>query len=338
MDDFVIGDLTDAPITFDTNTNTNTNTNTKQKLLITGGNGLVGNAIRDISIQYEGKYEFFFLSSSDCDLTDYECTLSLFKSIKPDIVIHLAACVGGLYKNMNYKVDMFEKNIMINMNVLRSCHHANIDRVICMLSTCIFPDNTTYPINEHMLHDGPPHYSNDAYAYAKRMMEVHCRAYNDQYKRNYSCIIPTNIYGNHDNYSLEDGHVIPSLIHNCYLAQKHNLDFEVRGTGKALRQFILSTDLAHGIMQNIDRDQCENMIISTSDEITIGEVARLIAAEFDYEDRIVFNSDYSDGQYKKTANNAKFLSLNPGFKFTNFKVGIRDAVDFFIENYNTCRK
>jgi GDP-L-fucose synthase len=329
MADFIIGDLTET---------LDDTIYTKPKLLITGGNGLVGSAFKEIAHQYEDKYDFIFLSSSDCDLTDYECTLSLFQSIRPKIVIHLAACVGGLYKNMNYKLDMFEKNVLINMNVLRSCHLTDIDRVICMLSTCIFPDDTEYPINEHMLHDGPPHYSNDAYAYAKRMMEVHCRAYNDQYGRNYSCIIPTNIYGKHDNYSLEDGHVIPALIHKCYLAKKNNVDFEVRGTGKPLRQFILSTDLAHGIMQNIDRDHCANMIISTSEEITIGEVACLIAAEFDYEHHVKSNSNYSDGQYKKTADNSKFLSMNPGFNFTDFKVGLRDAVKFFVENYDTCRK
>jgi len=187
-----------------------------KKILITGSSGLVGNAFRKIAQDYE--YEFIFSTSSDCDLTNYEKTYEYFNLVKPNYVIHLAACVGGLYKNMNFKVDMLEKNLLINFNVLKCCHQVNVDKCICILSTCIFPDNTTYPIDETMLHNGPPHTSNDAYAYAKRMMEIHCRAYNEQYNTNFSCIIPTNIYGPHDNFSLEDGHVIPALIHRCYLA------------------------------------------------------------------------------------------------------------------------
>lgn len=121
---------------------------------------------------------------------------------------------------MNYKVDMLEKNVLINFNVIKCSYEVQVEKLICMLSTCIFPDKTTYPIDETMLHDGPPHTSNHAYAYAKRVLEIHCRAYNEQYNTNFCCIIPTNIYGPHDNYSLQDGHVIPALIHKCYLAKK----------------------------------------------------------------------------------------------------------------------
>jgi GDP-L-fucose synthase len=152
-------------------------------ILITGGSGLVGSAIRNISLDYN----VIFLSSKDCDLTNYTNTLYTFTTFNPDYVIHLAACVGGLFKNMAYKVDMFEKNIIINTNVLKVCHEIKVKKVISCLSTCIFPDKTTYPIDETMLHNGPPHTSNDAYAYAKRMLEVQSRAYQEQYNYKSRC-------------------------------------------------------------------------------------------------------------------------------------------------------
>ena len=261
-------------------------------ILITGSSGLVGNAFQKISKEYEN-YEFIFSTSLCCYLINYEDTLNYFHKTKPDYVIHLAANVGGLYKNMNHKVDMLEKNLLINFNVLKCCHKVNVEKCICMLSTCIFPDNTTYPIDESMLHNGAPHSSNYAYAYAKRMMEIHCRTYNEQYKTNYSCIIPTNIYGPFDNFSLEDGHVIPSLIHKCYLAKEKGIPFEVLGSGKPLRQFIYSEDLARLIMETIEMLHCENLIISTNEEYSIREVSLLIAKEFNYENMIIFNNHHS---------------------------------------------
>ena len=214
------------------------------------------------------------------------------KKIKPDFVIHLAAYVGGLFKNMNFKVDMYEKNTLMNCNVLKCCHEIGVKKLVSCLSTCIFPDKTTYPINESMLHNGPPHSSNDAYAYAKRMLEVQSKAYQEQYKDNFICVIPTNIYGENDNYSLEGGHVIPALIHKCYLAKQNKEKFVVRGTGKPLRQFIYSTDLAKLIMWVLESyDEKDSIILSVSEEeeMSIGDVARLVSKEFDYEHMMTFD-------------------------------------------------
>lgn len=309
----------------------------KKIILVTGSNGLVGNAFKKVSTKYDN-YNYVFSRSSDCDLSNYYETLEYFKKIRPHIVIHLAACVGGLYKNLNFKVDMLEKNLLINFNVLKSCHFVNVEKCICMLSTCIFPDKTVYPINEAVLHDGPPHFSNDAYAYAKRIMDIHCRAYNEQYKTNYSCIIPTNIYGPHDNFSLKDGHVIPALIHKCHLAKENGIPFEVLGSGKPLRQFIYSEDLAEIILRSFEKMTCENLIISNEQEYSIRDIANIIAKEYQYEDNIVFNESYSDGQYKKTADNSKMKQLVPNYEFKDISDGIRESVAFFVNNINYCRK
>lgn len=309
------------------------------KILITGGSGLVGYGIKQIEKNYG--HEFVFLSSKDCDLSNLEQTKSMFELQKPDCVIHLAAYVGGLFKNMNYKVDMYEKNTLINFNVLKCCHDFKIKKVVSCLSTCIFPDKTTYPINETMLHNGAPHTSNDAYAYSKRMLEVHSKAYQEQYGDNFVCVIPTNIYGENDNYSLEDGHVIPSLIHKCYLAKQQNKKFIVRGTGKPLRQFIYSQDLAQLIVwvtENYDDKESLILSVGENDEVSIEHVAREIAKAFDYEHKMDFDSSFSDGQFKKTADNNKLVNLYGEYEFISIQEGIHKSVNWFIENYTNCRK
>ena len=315
-----------------------------KRVLITGGFGLVGSAVQSVSLEYASQYEFVFVKSRDYDLSSMEQTKSMFEKYKPEFVIHLAACVGGLFKNMNHKVDMLERNLMINYNVVKCSHDYGVEKLVACLSTCIFPDKTTYPINESMLHDGPPHTSNDAYAYAKRMLEIHCQAYRENYGSNFVCVIPTNIYGPHDNYSLEDGHVIPSLIHKCHNAKIANESFVVRGTGKPLRQFIYSVDLAKLILfslKNVDR---ENIILSVPEiqEVSIEYVARLIARAFNYESFMVFDDSFADGQYKKTADNSKLMNLfylmNESFEFTHMEHGIQSSVDWFVENYEIARK
>lgn len=309
------------------------------KVLITGGTGLVGYGIQQISSQYN--HEFVFLSSKDCDLTNYENTLNMFQKHQPDYVIHLAAYVGGLFRNMNYKVDMYEKNTLMNCNVLKCCHECKVKKVVSCLSTCIFPDKTTYPIDETMLHNGPPHFSNDAYAYSKRMLEVQSKAYQEQYGDNFICVIPTNIYGENDNYSLENGHVIPALIHKCYNAKQNNTKFVVCGTGSPLRQFIYSRDLGKLILWALEEyHEKDSIILSVGEkeEVSIKEVATFIAKEFDYSHMMEFDTSFSDGQFKKTANNSKLISLYKNLEFTSLEKGLQNSIQWFVNNIKKCRK
>jgi GDP-L-fucose synthase len=313
--------------------------NEKIKVLVTGGNGLVGSAIKSIQNNYQ--YEFIFLSSSECNLLDWNQTIQYFEQNRPDYVIHLAANVGGLFKNMNNKVDMLESNLLINLHVLKASHQTKVKKLVACLSTCIFPDKTTYPINETMLHNGPPHWSNDAYAYAKRILEIQCKAYQDQFGDNFICIIPTNIYGPHDNFNLLDAHVIPALIHKCYLAKEKGEQFIVAGSGKPLRQFIYSEDLAKLIMfvleNYLDKDSII-LSVSESDEVAIKDVAYLIAKNFNYENNLIFDETKADGQYKKTADNSKLINLVGDFNFTDINKGIEKTINWFLNNYDSCRK
>ena len=309
------------------------------KILVTGGTGLIGKALLQVSNGDSNTWKF--LSSKDCNLLDFNNVDNLLMDFKPDYIVHLAAEVGGLFKNIEQKVKMLENNVLINFNVLKSANKNNINNVMCCLSTCIFPDKVEYPIGESSLHDGPPHDSNYAYAYAKRLLDIHCRTYKEQYNRNYFCIIPTNIYGPNDNFNLLDAHVIPALIHQCYLAKKNNTPFCIKGSGMPLRQFIYSIDIAKCIYHLIFNYKDEKPIIlsvSEKDEVSIGTIAKLIANEMNYTN-IIFQTEYQDGQYKKTVSNDYLISILPDtFKFTSMEIGLSETIKWFNNNYDNIRK
>lgn len=148
---------------------------------------------------------WIFLSSKDGDLRDCADTEAIFAKHQPTHVIHLAAMVGGLFANMAKKVEFYRENTLINDNVMECCRKFKVQKLVSCLSTCIFPDKTTYPIDETMVHEGPPHPSNEGYAYAKRMVDVMNRCYAEEYGCNFTSVIPTNIFGEHDNFSIRGG-------------------------------------------------------------------------------------------------------------------------------------
>jgi GDP-L-fucose synthase len=311
----------------------------KKIVLVTGGSGLVGQGIKSICQTYENEYTFIFLSSKDCNLLDSRDTEKNFKKIKPNLVIHLAAHVGGLFKNMNQKVKMLEDNLIINTNVLQCAYKYKVEKLVACLSTCIFPDLVQYPINESMLHDGPPHHSNDSYAYAKRILEIQCSAYNKEKGTRFICVVPTNVYGEHDNYNLEDSHVVPALIHQCYLAKQTGEPFIVKGSGKPLRQFIYSGDLGDIIVRVLkEYQETESIIVSPSVEYSIRDIVNIISKKFEYRN-IKFDETFSDGQYRKTVCNTRLLNFLGGkYNFISLEEGIPKTIDFFISNYSSIRK
>jgi len=315
--------------------------NPGELVLVTGGTGLYGSAIRHV-VEEEGMdlNQWYFASSKDADLRDAVSTAALFERLKPTHVIHLAAMVGGLFKNMKYKVEFYRENMLINDNVMECSRKHNVVKLVSCLSTCIFPDKTTYPIDETMVHNGPPHDSNAGYAYAKRMIDVMNKCYKDEYDCNFTSIIPTNIYGPADNYSIDGGHVIPGLIHKCFMAKRDGTDFVIWGSGTPLRQFIFSHDLARltiWVMREYHSADPIILSVGEEDEVAIKDVAGYIAEAMDFKGNVVFDTSKADGQFKKTANNAKLRGLND-FQFTPMKEGIKQACDWFVANYETCRK
>ena len=303
----------------------------ENKVLVTGGYGLVGSEFK--------KSNFIPLSSSEADLRIREDVDNIFKTIKFDSVIHCAGKVGGLGGNMNNKGQFFYDNIMINTNVIESARVHGIKKLVAFLSTCVFPDKVEYPLTESKIHLGPPHFSNDAYAYAKRMADVQIRSYKEQYGLNYKSVIPTNIYGPNDNYDIVNGHVIPSLIHKCFLARENNTDFTIWGTGTPLREFIFSRDVAkltEWVLDNYEEN--EPIILSTSEEISIKEVVGVITEIMNFKGNIKWDSSKPDGQFKKPSDNSKIKNYLPDFKFTPLYDGLKETIEYFEKNYTFLRK
>ncbi|NXS68102.1 FCL synthase, partial [Pandion haliaetus] len=295
-------------------------------------------------------------------------TKALFEQHKPTHVIHLAAMVGGLFKNIRYNLDFWRRNIYINDNVLHSAYETGVQKVVSCLSTCIFPDKTTYPIDETMIHNGPPHSSNFGYSYAKRMIDIQNRGYFEQHGCRFTAVIPTNVFGPHDNFNIEDGHVLPGLIHKVYLAKQTGSALTIWGTGKPRRQFIYSLDLARLFLWVLrEYDEVEPIILSgksclhistpapfqedggtatimpfstvgEEDEVSIREAAEVIVEAMNFRGELVFDTTKADGQLKKTASNAKLQRYLPGFQFTPFRQAVKETCTWFSTNYANARK
>ena len=298
--------------------------------LVTGSDGLVGSALQRL-LKDES---FYFANRNSADLTDFDSTLKLFRAIKPARVIHLAALVGGIGGNLMHSGEYFRTNILINLNVLEAAREVGVQKLVSFMSTCIFPQDSTYPLTVEQLHLGSPHPSNFGYAYAKRMLEVQSRAYREQWGLDYVVAIPTNIYGPNDNWSLTEGHVVPSLIHRAYLAKENNQPLTVWGTGNPLREFIYSADVANLAIRLLDSYSSPNPIILTSGiETSIGETVSLISEAMSFDGDIIYDSSKPDGQYRKPSDPSALKEFAPDFAFTLVKDGIDQTVDWFLSNY-----
>ena len=315
----------------------------KKRILVTGGSGLVGYAIRKISTTEESREdeEWIFVSSDDADLTDNTATMALFERIKPTHVIHLAAIVGGMFYNMKHRLDLFRKTFQINDNVLLASHHTGVTKVITCLSTCILPAKTTYPVDESMVHNGPPHDSHIGQGYARRMTDVLNHAYNQQHGCLFTSVISSNVFGPNDYYSIEDGHVLPGLMHKVWIAQKTGQPLVVWGTGKPRRQFIYSLDLARlfiWAMRHYEEIDPIILTVDEEDEVSIKEAAEMVVEAMNFTGGVIYDTSKADGQLKNTASNAKLRKLRPEFKFTPFRQAIKDTCNWFISNYDIARK
>ena len=301
------------------------------KILVTGGNGLVGRS-------FNGP-QFIKISTKDGDLKERSVAKEIIDSHNPDGIIHCAAKVGGIMGNTNYPGDFYHDNIMMNTNVIEEARKKGIKKLIFFSSTCVFPDKVEYPLSPEKIHLGPPHNSNYAYAYAKRMGQVQIQAYREQYGVNYFTVIPCNIYGPGDNYNLENGHVIPSLIHKMYLAKQNNTDFVVWGSGSPLREFIFSEDVAELTMMLYEKyDGVDPVILSTSEEISIKDIVLMIAEIFEFKGNVIFDSEKPDGQLRKPSDNSVIKTMFPDYKFTPIEIGLRKSISWFIKNYENIRK
>ena len=317
------------------------------KIVVTGGTGMVGSYIKDIVRVKYPEHEFKFLSRLDCELTDRKKTLLYFKTYKFDYIIHLAAAVGGLYKNMNDKIFMFSENIKINENVLEACHKNNVKRGIFCLSSCVYPAKPSrFPMTEEMLHESPPHFSNEGYSYSKRMLEMQTRAYNKKHGCQFICATPVNLYGKYDNFNLVDGHFIPMIMHRFFKEKQFRHDypggnFEAYGTGEPLRQFLYAGDFAEIILSllfHYEGDE-RHIICCNDNEWKIRDIVHKLVDVMEIpRDHVKWLTEKADGCMKKTVSNEKLKSILKDFNFTEINKGLEITYDWFKENYNNIRK
>ena len=309
------------------------------KILITGANGLVGSQFNKDVVKIDSKICDLKNTKSVFDLFSEYTNYDIKKDDAIDRVIHCAGKVGGVKKNMNNKGSMFYDNIMINTNVIEASRVYGIKKLVAFLSTCVFPNNIEYPLTEEKIHLGQPHNSNDAYAYAKRMSDIQIRAYKEEYGLNYTSVIPTNIYGINDNFDIENGHVLPSLIHKCYLARENKTDFIIWGSGKPLREFIYNKDVAKLTEWVLNEyNESTPIILGNSIEISIRDIVDLIVKEMNFKGTVIFDTTKPEGQFRKPSDNSKLMSYLPNFKFTPIEEGLKETIEWFENNYNNIRK
>ncbi len=321
------------------------------RVLVTGGTGMVGRHLMyHVKTSMEDRDEFVFLSSKDCDLRNKADVEKLFSNTEYDAVVHLAARVGGLYDNMAHNAKMFNDNMMMNMNVMSAAFESGVKRGIFCLSSCVFPAETDLPMTEAQLHTGKPHHSNRGYAYAKRMVEVLADIYNEN-DAEYICVSPVNLYGAFDNFNIDQGHVIPGLMHKMKLANDNEGQVVVWGTGIAYRQFIHAGDLARAIICllfdkevnggtfNICRE-CEDQDgTMRPEEHTIKEVVSILGDLMGLsEEQITYDATKSDGILRKTVTAKKFYERYPHFQFMSLDDGLAHTVRWFNANFESARK
>lgn len=297
---------------------------------ITGGHGLVG---KEITFGLKP-------SKNELNLLDLENVKKYIQINNISNIAHIAALVGGVKSNTDWVYDYFSYNMRMNLNILECCKEFNIKQSIFVISTCAFPKEAPLPLHEESLHDGEPHYTNYGYAYSKRMLEVGSRSLKQQYNLNSLCIIPCNLYGKNDNYNLNSGHVIPSLIHKCYLAKQNNTTFEIWGSGKAEREFIYAKDIADIIKKLFDLNTELNgtMIISPDNIYTIEEIVEKIVKKMKFNGKVYFDKSKPEGILKKNSNNSRFRNYFSNYKFTDLDTGLDLTIDYFLNNYEHLRK
>lgn len=307
--------------------------NKDAKVYVAGHRGLVGSAIVR-NLQDKGYTNIIGRTHKELDLTNQEAVRRFFQEEKPEYVFLAAAKVGGIHANNTYPADFIYDNLMIQNNVIKAAHDFKVKKLLFLGSTCIYPKMAPQPIREEYLLSGYLEETNEAYAVAKIAGLEMCKFFKRQYGDNFISCMPTNLYGPNDNFDLNNSHVMPALIRKFHEAKVNNaMQVEVWGTGKPLREFLYVDDMADAcvyLMENYDGEGHVN--IGTGEEVSIGELAKLVKEVVGFEGELVFNTDKPEGTPRKLTDVNRLHSLGWKHK-VDLKNGVRFAYDWFKENY-----
>jgi len=299
-------------------------------LLVTGGTGLVGHALQKI---YP---DAIYVGSNDYDLTKEKEVKAMFEKYKPTKVIHLAANVGGITKNINYPADLLYQNVLMNTFVVHYAYKYNVEKLIGVLSNCSYPDIAkSYPMKEEYFYDGPPQSTNFAYAHSKRVLGVQIESCRKQYGCNFLSVIPCNLYGPYDNFDKKHGHFVAALIRKIHETKINNgKTIQLLGTGKPLRQYLFSEDLAKILVMLTEKYDWEGPvnIAPKNENPSIKEIAEIALKAMNANDiKIAFDNKSPDGQYRKDISIEKLLGIIGDFKFTSLFEGIKKTYEWYLK-------
>ena len=296
-------------------------------LLVTGGTGLVGHALQKI---YP---DAIYVGSDDYDLTKEKDVKAMFEKHKPTDVIHLAAKVGGITENINHPAEFLYQNVLMNSFVIHYAYRYKVKKLIATISNCAYPDVAkTYPMTEDQLHDGLPAVTNLPYGYAKRLLEIQIKAYRKQYGCNFCSLIPCSVYGPFDKFEEDKGHFLAAIIKKIYYANKNNEKIiKLLGTGRPLRQYIYSEDLAKILLILLDKyDEDKPINIAPKENLSIKDIAETaVKATNSTHLKIEFDKSSPDGQYRKDLGSNKLFNIIGNFEFTSLEEGIGKTYEWF---------
>lgn len=312
--------------------------NKDAKIYIAGHRGLVGSAIHR-KLMKDGYTNLVVRTSKELDLRDKEQVDSFFEEEKPEFVFVAAAKVGGIVANNEFPADFIRDNLMIQTNVIDASYRNQVEKLLFLGSTCIYPKLAPQPLKEEYLLTGPLEPTNDAYALAKIAGIKMCQSYNKQYGTNYISAMPTNLYGENDNFDLQSSHVMPALIRKFHEAKLSNQpSVEVWGTGTPKREFLYSDDLADAcvyLMNHYNDDEIIN--IGVGEDVSIKELAETVQLVVGFKGELKFDTTKPDGTPRKLVDTTKINQLGWKAK-VELEDGIRKAYDWFLNNTDKLEK
>ncbi len=307
-----------------------------KRVVVTGGAGFLGkNVVK--KLKAEGCNDVFVPRSKDYDLVDMDSVKKLYKDANPNIVIHLAAVVGGIGANSEHPGQFFYDNLMMGAQTMEIGRQHGLEKFVAMGTICCYPKFTPIPFKEDDLWNGYPEETNAPYGLAKKMLLVQSQSYRQQYGFNSIFLMPVNLYGPGDNFNPCSSHVIPALIKKCVDAVDNKDEkIIVWGTGKATREFLYVEDCAEGIVLATEKyNKSDPVNIGSSFEISIKDLIHLIAKLTRFNGEIVWDTTKPDGQPKRKLDVSR-AEKEFGFKSkTTFEVGLKNTIDWYLKNKTT---
>ncbi|WP_291255423.1 GDP-L-fucose synthase [Fusobacterium sp.] len=306
----------------------------EKKIIVTGGAGFLGSHVVEKLLERGCKKENIFIPrSKKYNLTQIQDVERMYLDFKADIVIHIAADIGGIGYSKTHPASQFYNNLMINTLVQDLAYKHGIEKFVGVGTVCSYPKYTPVPFKEEDLWLGYPEETNAAYGLSKKMMLVQSQAYRQQYNFNAIHLLMINLYGPRDNFSLENSHVIPALIRKIIKANREDSDIEVWGDGTASREFIYVEDAAEAIVLATELyNGAEPINIGNGEEITIKELVQILGELLKYRGKIIWDTSKPNGQPKRRLDVSKALEF---FKFkakVDFEQGLRNTIHWYLEN------